>query len=224
MESVISLSGTVLTINADANVSWSCKVDGNIFLSKYQGIGSDKINIYYSSTSPFAVIYFLPHNECLAMSQIIEFPLNGEDLNGFYVSPSSMSMKSGNEYIAEANSQYGISLSADTDSIVLSKTSLDKGYNTFIVSGINTNIDGYVIATEKNTNIKAYIHTNNINELKKINPQILEIKFTASVSKKFKSFYLDSLDAYSAYRSAKYGNPRKYNSYYSISGQKIPIE
>ena len=47
MESVISLSGTVLTINADANVSWSCKVDGNIFLSKYQGIGSDKINIYY---------------------------------------------------------------------------------------------------------------------------------------------------------------------------------
>ena len=84
----------------------------------------------------------------------------------------------------------------------------------------------YIKNIENNVNehIKAYIHTNNINELKKINPQILEIKFTASVSKKFKSFYLDSLDAYSAYRSAKYGNPRKYNSYYSISGQKIPIE
>lgn len=80
------------------------------------------------------------------------------------------------------------------------------------------------IENQINNTIKTFIHTDDITNLKNLDSRIADITFVISPSKKFKSFYSDTQDAVNAAMSAKYGRPRKYKAYYSITGHKYPIE
>lgn len=157
----INVNGNILTIsNISTNEKWNLKVDGNIALSKYHGNRPTTINILYSSITPYAKIYFsLTSNDCIIDKCYVTFPSEGYKTYNFDIFPSEIALNNNDLYIITGTSQYGIYLTCDNSDIILSTTFLPIGQNTFSIYGNGTtNINGYIIATEKNTNLIKTIH------------------------------------------------------------------
>jgi len=132
--------------------------------------------------------------------------------------------------VLKTNSKNPVTYELLNDLYIFSQTELINNgliYKIPFLGNINTSkFKRYknIIENTINTNIKNYIHNNDINELSYIDSDIINIYFHLSSTKKFKTFYADLTDATSAYLGAKSGNPRKYDSYYSMSNHKYPIK
>lgn len=158
---IIEKSNSFEITNIESGDSWDILSDGNISLSKYNGVGPSVVDIFYSSSEPTSIIKFKLENTCKEDYYEIKFPFSSTTLyDYFYIDTASVDIFSSETQNVSASSKYGITVSSSTENLIVYPNEITSGKSVFTLSSKNSDdeFEGYAIFTEKKTNLRKYVY------------------------------------------------------------------